>query len=257
MNRIDELFKEKKTNILSVYFTAGYPDLNSTLEIVKVLESAGADMVEIGMPFSDPMADGPVIQHSNEKALMNGMSLKLLFGQLSHIRDEVKIPLLLMGYLNPVIQFGVENFCRHCLSIGIDGVIIPDLPPQIYTKEYFPVFNKFNLYNILLITPQSADDRISAIDKISLGFIYMVSSSAVTGTKGDFSEDQIAYFRRIQNMNLNNPCLIGFGISDRETFINAGKYARGAIIGSAFIKVLGMDKNVTENINRFIRNIRS
>jgi tryptophan synthase alpha chain len=257
MNRIDKLFREKTGNILSVYFTAGYPDLDSTMEIIKALESAGADIIEIGMPFSDPMADGPVIQHSNEKALKNGMSLKFLFSQLSHIRDEVKIPLLLMGYLNPVIQFGVENFCIHCKRIGIDGVIIPDLPPQIYIKEYFPVFNKNNLYNILLITPQSTDDRISAIDNISCGFIYMVSSSSVTGTKGDFSEDQISYFRRIQNMNLKNPCLIGFGISDRETFINAGKYARGAIIGSAFIKVLGIDNNVTENINQFIRNIKS
>jgi tryptophan synthase alpha chain len=257
MNRIDKLFKEKKTNILSVYFTAGYPNLDSTIEIIKALESAGADMIEIGIPFSDPMADGPVIQLSNEIALRNGMSLKLLFNQLLHIRDEVKIPLLLMGYLNPVIQFGIENFCKHCNSVGIDGIIIPDLPPQIYIEEYLPVFNKYNIYNILLITPQSTDDRISAIDKISHGFIYMVASSSVTGTKGDFAEDQISYFRRVQNMNLKNPCLIGFGISNRETFINAGKYSRGAIIGSAFIKVLGKDSNVIENINQFIRNIKS
>jgi tryptophan synthase alpha chain len=257
MNRIDKLFREKKSNILSIYFTAGYPDLYSTIKIIKALESAGVDMIEIGMPFSDPMADGPVIQRSNEKALKNGMSLKLLFSQLSHIRNEVKIPLLLMGYLNPVIQFGVDNFCVQCNSIGIDGVIIPDLPPQIYIEDYLAVFNKYNLYNILLITPESSPDRISVIDKISRGFIYMVASSSVTGTKGDFSEDQISYFRRVQSMHLENPGLIGFGISDRETFINAGKYARGAIIGSAFVKVLGKDNNIIENINQFIGNIKS
>jgi tryptophan synthase alpha chain len=257
MNRIDKLFREKAGNILSVYFTAGYPDLDSTIDIIKALESAGVDMIEIGMPFSDPMADGPVIQHSNEKALKNGMTLKLLFSQLSDIRNEVKIPLLLMGYLNPVIQFGVENFCIKCHSIGIDGVILPDLPPQIYIEEYLPVFNKYNLYNILLITPQSTADRISVIDKISRGFIYMVASSSVTGTKGDFSEDQISYFSRVKNMNLKNPGLIGFGISNRETFINAGKYSRGAIIGSAFVKVLAKDNNVIENIKQFINDIKS
>ena len=257
MNRIDKLFKEKKANILSVYFTAGYPDLDSATIIIKALENAGVDMIEIGIPFSDPMADGPVIQHSNEQALKNGMSLKLLFSQLSEIRKEVKIPLLLMGYLNPVIQFGIANFCAECNSIGIDGVILPDLPPQIFADEYLSIFDKYNLYNILLISPQSSADRISVIDKVSRGFIYMVSSSSVTGAKGDFSQDQISYFRRVQSMHLRNPGLIGFGISDRETFINAGKYSRGAIIGSAFVKLLGKDGNVIENINQFIRNIKS
>jgi len=257
MNRIDKLFKEKKTNILSVYFTAGYPNLDSTTVIIKALENAGADMIEIGMPFSDPMADGPVIQHSNEQALKNGMSLKLLFSQLSGIRKEVKIPLLLMGYLNPVIQFGIANFCAECSSVGIDGVILPDLPPQNFVEEYFSIFDKYNLYNILLISPQSSAERIYTIDKISRGFIYMVSSSSVTGTKNDFSEEQVAYFKRVQNMNLDNPCLIGFGISNRETYNKAGKYARGAIIGSAFVKSLGKDDKVIENIGRFIRKIRS
>ena len=257
MNRIDKLFKEKKTNILSVYFTAGYPNLDSTTVIIKALENAGADMIEIGMPFSDPMADGPVIQHSNEQALKNGMSLKLLFSQLSGIRKEVKIPLLLMGYLNPVIQFGIANFCAECSSVGIDGVILPDLPPQSFVEEYFSIFDKYNLYNILLISPQSSAERIYTIDKISRGFIYMVSSSSVTGTKNDFSEEQVAYFKRVQNMNLDNPCLIGFGISNRETYNKAGKYARGAIIGSAFVKSLGKDDKVIENIGRFIRKIRS
>jgi tryptophan synthase alpha chain len=256
MNRIDKLFKDKIGNILSVYFTAGYPQLDSTAGIVRTLEDAGVDMVEIGIPFSDPMADGPVIQRSNEKALQNGMSLKLLFNQLKNIRQEVKIPLLLMGYLNPVIQFGVEEFCAKCMETGIDGVILPDLPPLIYTEEYLSVFNKYNLYNILLITPQSSVERISAVDKISRGFIYMVSSSSVTGTKGNFSDDQISYFKKVKEMNLENPCLIGFGISNRETFINAGKYARGGIIGSAFVKILGQDGNIYDKINQFVQELK-
>jgi tryptophan synthase alpha chain len=257
MNRIDKLFDVKKTHILSVYFTAGYPQLDSTVNIIKALAEAGTDMIEIGMPFSDPMADGPVIQRSNEKALENGMNLNLLFNQLSDIRKEVKIPLLLMGYLNPVIQFGVENFCMQCMRIGIDGVILPDLPPLVYTEEYLSIFNKYNLYNILLISPQSSIERISDIDKISRGFIYMVSSSSVTGSKVNFTDDQMSYFRRVSEMNLENPCLIGFGISNRETFINAGKYARGGIIGSAFVKTLRKEGNMTGNITQFIKEIRS
>ena len=256
MNRIDKLFREKKTNILSVYFTAGYPDLDSTVVIIKALENAGVDIIEIGMPFSDPMADGPVIQHSNEIALKNGMSLKLLFRQLSDIRKEVKIPLLLMGYLNPVIQYGIENFCIQCENTGIDGVILPDLPPVVYTEDYHQIFNKHKLYNILLISPQSVAERISYIDKISRGFIYMVSSSAVTGSRGDFSADQISYFKRVCEMKLENPCLIGFGISNHETFINAGKYSGGGIIGSAFVKILGKSGDLTGNINQFMKGIR-
>jgi len=256
MNRIDKLFKDKKSNILSVYFTAGYPYLDSTTGILRALADSGADMIEIGMPFSDPMADGPVIQRSNEKALQNGMSIKMLFKQLNNIRDKVKIPLLLMGYLNPVIQFGVGNFCRQCMETGIDGVILPDLPPLVYTEQYLPFFEKYNLYNILLITPQSDNERISTIDKISRGFIYMVSSSSVTGIKGNFSDEQVSYFERINEMNLKNPCLIGFGISNQETFKKAGKYARGGIIGSAFVNILGQDGNVEEKITQFIKKIR-
>ena len=256
MNRIDKLFREKKGTILSVYFTAGYPRLDSTAGIIGALTEAGADMIEIGMPFSDPVADGPVIQHSSEKALRNGMNLKLLFDQLSEIRHEVKIPLLLMGYLNPVMQFGVENFCRECTRTGIDGVILPDLPPIVYKEEYFSIFNMYNLYNILLISPQSSVERITAIDKISRGFVYMVSSSSVTGSKGNFSDDQISYFKRVGEMKLRNPVLIGFGISNHETFINAGKFARGGIIGSAFVNILEQDGNDFENINQFIKEIR-
>ena len=256
MNRIDKLFREKKCTILSVYFTAGYPRLDSTAGIIGALAEAGADMIEIGMPFSDPVADGPVIQHSSEKALRNGMNLKLLFDQLSEIRHEVKIPLLLMGYLNPVMQFGVENFCRECTRTGIDGVILPDLPPIVYKEEYFSIFNMYNLYNIMLISPQSSVERITAIDKISRGFVYMVSSSSVTGSKGNFSDDQISYFKRVGEMKLRNPVLIGFGISNHETFINAGKFARGGIIGSAFVNILEQDGNDFENINQFMKEIR-
>jgi tryptophan synthase alpha chain len=255
MNRIDKLFKEKTSNILSVYFTAGYPELDSTVKIIKALVNAGADMIEIGMPFSDPTADGPVIQGSNEKALRNGMSLKLLFKYLSEIRKEVEIPLILMGYLNPVIQFGIENFCSECARTGIDGVILPDLPPEVLREEFLQVFDKYNLYNILLISPQSTADRILKIDKLSRGFIYMVSSSSVTGSRKGFSGEQISYFKRVSEMKLHNPRLIGFGISDHETFINAGKYSAGGIIGSAFVRVLGDSASLKENIDKFIKGV--
>ena len=257
MNRIDKLFKEKKNNILSVYFTAGYPQSDSTITIIRALAEYGADMIEIGIPFSDPMADGPVIQRSNEQALKNGMTLKLLFNQLIDIRNEVKIPILLMGYLNPVIQFGVESFCRQCSKAGIDGVILPDLPPAVYVKEYRTIFNRYDLYNILLISPQSSAERVKDIDQLSRGFIYMVSSSSVTGSRGNFTDEQMSYFKRTGEMNLENPCLIGFGISDHNTFINAGKYARGGIIGSAFVKILAKDGNLKENVGQFIREIRN
>jgi tryptophan synthase alpha chain len=257
MNRIDKLFNSEKNNILSIYFTAGYPNLDSTAGIIRTLAEAGADMIEIGIPFSDPMADGPVIQHSNQVALQNGMNLKLLFNQLSDIRKKVEIPLLLMGYLNPVMQFGIENFCSECSRNGIDGVIIPDLPPRIFTEEYISFFNEYDLYNILLISPQSSDDRISALDKISRGFIYMVSSSSVTGTKNRFTDDQISYFRRVQEMDLKNPCLIGFGISNNETFADACRLSRGGIIGSGFIKILEMKGDSTENIFQYIKDIKN
>jgi tryptophan synthase alpha chain len=257
MNRIDKLFSSKKTNILSIYFTAGYPNLDSTAGIIRTLAEAGANMIEIGIPFSDPMADGPVIQHSNQVALKNGMNLKLLFKQLSGIRKEIEIPLLLMGYLNPVLQFGIENFCAECSRTGIDGIILPDLPPQIYAEEYIELFNKYDLHNILLISPQSSRDRILALDKISRGFIYMVSSSSVTGTKNRFTDDQISYFTRVKDMNLKNPCLIGFGISNHGAFTDAGKYSRGGIIGSGFVKILGMEGNISEHIVQYLKEIKS
>ena len=256
MNRIDKLFRDRKNEILSVYFTAGYPNLDSTAGIIKALSNSGADMIEIGMPFSDPIADGPVIQQSNQKALQNGISLKLLFQQLSDIRDEVGIPLLLMGYLNPMMQFGIEKFCAQCERIGIDGVILPDLPPRIYLEEYLNIFDKYKLYNILLITPQSSKERIAYIDKISRGFIYMVSSSSVTGSREGFSDDQMSYFKRVSEMKLANPCLIGFGISNHKTFVDAGKFARGGIIGSAFVKTLGKEGDSVEIVRKFMIGIR-
>jgi tryptophan synthase alpha chain len=256
MNRIDKLFKEKTDKILSVYFTAGYPNLDSTAGIIKALAYSGVDMIEIGIPFSDPVADGPVIQLSNEKALRNGMNLKLLFDQLSDIRAEIKIPLLLMGYLNPVMQFGVGKFCAECERIGIDGIILPDLPPLVYIEEYLDLFNRHNLYNIMLITPQSSKERILEIDELSRGFIYMVSSSSVTGSRQGFSDDQMSYFERVSKMKLKNPCLTGFGISDHNTFINASRFTRGGIIGSAFIKTLGKGGDSVMNISEFIIGIR-
>ena len=230
--------------------------MDSTSGIIKALADSGADMIEIGIPFSDPIADGPVIQQSNQKALQNGISLKLLFKQLSEIRNDVKIPLLLMGYLNPVMQFGIEKFCEQCECFGIDGVILPDLPPSVYMEDYLNIFDKYNLHNILLITPQSSVERIAYIDKISKGFIYMVSSSSVTGSREGFSDDQMSYFKRVNKMKLRNPCLIGFGISDHNTFMNAAKYARGGIIGSAFVKALGKEGDSVEIIRKFINGIR-
>ena len=256
MNRINKLFQTRSGNILSIYFTAGYPLVDSTAGIIKDLAMAGVDMIEIGMPFSDPLADGPVIQKSSEVALRNGMSINLLFRQLTNIRREVTIPLILMGYLNPVLKFGMEKFCRKCAETEIDGVILPDLPPEVYLEQYSRLFEKYNLNNIFLISPQSDYERIRMIENISRSFIYMVSSSSVTGVKGKFSGIQLSYFKRVKEMKLNNPLLIGFGISDHETFINACKYAGGAIIGSAFVKELGEDGDIADKIYKFVKGIR-
>jgi tryptophan synthase alpha chain len=256
MNRIDELFQTRRGNILSVFFTAGYPLIDSTTGIIKHLSEAGADMIEIGMPFSDPVADGPVIQKSSEKALRNGMSIEILFKQLANIRDNISIPLLLMGYINPVLKFGVEKFCRKCAETGIDGVILPDLPPDVYLDRYSELFEKYGIHNILLITPQTDAERIRMIDKICRGFIYMVSSYSITGIKGDFTEEQLSYFSRIKNMNLINPRLIGFGISDKQAFIKACGLAQGAITGSAFVKMLSETGGDYENIKKFVQNLR-
>lgn len=237
MNRINKKLKENK-KLLSIYFSAGYPSLNDTVTIIEALEKNGVDMIEIGLPFSDPLADGPTIQASSTQALKNGMTTQVLFNQLKDIRQTVSIPLIVMGYFNPMLQYGVEAFCKKCQEIGIDGLIIPDLPVDVYNEQYKTTFEKYGLINVFLITPQTSVERINFIDSISNGFIYMVSSASVTGSQSGFGDEQTAYFKRIASMNLKNPQVIGFGISDHETFTQATQYAKGAIIGSAFIKHL-------------------
>lgn len=255
MNRIQQLFAKKK-DILSVYFTAGYPNLNDTVTVLESLEKAGVDLVEIGMPFSDPLADGPTIQASSLVALNNGMSIKLLFEQLTDIRKKVSIPLVLMGYINPVHKFGIENFVAKCAEVGIDGVILPDLPFNEYLEEHKPTFDKAGLSNIFLVTPQTPDDRIKLIDASTSGFIYLVSSAAVTGAKKGLSQTQIDYFKRIKSLNLKNPSLIGFGIGDHDSYVQTCRYASGAIVGSAFVKMLGDSKDIAADVTKFVKEIR-
>ncbi len=255
MNRIEKLFSNKRKNILSIYFTAGYPRRDDTLSIIRDLGQAGADMIEIGVPFSDPVADGPVIQRSSEKALNNGMSVKLLFKQLEKIRSVTDIPLILMGYINPFFRFGMENLVKKCLEAGIDGTIIPDLPVEEYLGSYEAIYKENGLHNIFLISPQTPTDRIIYLDSISQGFLYMVSTSSTTGIKMGFDESQLAYFRKVQDLNLKSPFLTGFGISDRGSFEQACAFSNGAIIGSAFINALDEKGDLTEKIGRFIRKI--
>ncbi|MDR1601341.1 MAG: tryptophan synthase subunit alpha [Tannerella sp.] len=251
MNRITRLFESKKQGgILSVYFTAGYPSLNDTAPILEALESHGVDMAEIGIPFSDPMADGPVIQQSSAQALRNGMSLRLLFEQLADIRRTVDIPLLLMGYLNPVMQYGFEAFCRSCKAVGIDGMIIPDLPFADYMANYKNVAESLDLKVVMLVTPETSDARIRLIDRHTDGFIYMVSSASVTGVQQDFDEARQSYFRRIHAMNLRNPRLIGFGVSNKATFDAALAHASGAIIGSRFVRLLAETASPAEAVEK-------
>ncbi|MEN8202925.1 MAG: tryptophan synthase subunit alpha [Bacteroidota bacterium] len=258
MNRIDRLFDENTGEILSIYITAGYPALNDTPTLLKALAAHGADMIEIGIPFSDPLADGPVIQHSSQIALKNGMSLDFLFKQLKDIRDSIDIPLLLMGYLNPVLQMGVENFLENCRSTGIDGVIIPDLPPDEYESRYRKLFQSFGIHHVLLVTPHTGTERIQRIAALSSGFLYLVSDSSTTGSKSSVAGHQLEYFQRIQKMNLPLPSLIGFGISNHETFMAACAYARGAIIGSAFIRALAEEEDLTldQKVKKFIGKVK-
>lgn len=248
MNRINKLFEEKKKDILSIYFTAGYPNLNDTVEIIKELENNGIDLLEIGIPFSDPMADGPTIQASGNIALKNGISLKLLFEQLKDIRKDVNIPLIMMGYLNPIMQYGFEIFCGKCNEIGIDGAIIPDLPFDDYINDYKPIADKYNVKIIMLITPETSEERIRLIDKHTDGFIYMVSSASTTGAQKQFDEKKQAYFEKVNAMDLKNPRLIGFGISNKATLEAAQANASGAIIGSKFITLLTETGNVKDAI---------
>jgi len=260
-NRLSSLFESGRNGLLSVYYTAGFPAISDTIPVAKALEEYGADLLEIGIPFSDPIADGPTIQASNDVALANGMNIGFLFDQIKDLRNEVKIPVLLMGYFNPVYQFGVEKFCQNCQGVGIDGLIIPDMPLWEYETKWKAIFEKYNLFNIFLITPYTPKERILAIDGLSSSFIYMVSSASVTGTKISISEDQIGYFDRIKKMNLKSPALIGFGMSNRESFLNACNFSRGAIIGSAFIEILKkLDSQISTDrflpIKQFIKAIK-
>lgn len=256
MNRISALFTSRKEPILNIYATAGYPNLEDTMPVLHALQEGGVDIIEIGMPYSDPVADGETIQQSNQVSLDHGMTVAHLFEQLTDMRSSITVPVLLMGYINPVLQFGVERFCQKCQEVGVDGLILPDLPLAEYQLSYQSIFEKYGLLNIFLITPQTSDERIKQIDAVSEGFIYMVSSASTTGAKSGISTDQENYFKRIDGMKLKNPRLVGFGISDRESFLKASNGASGAIIGSAFVKLLGSAKNLREEIVGFVKSIK-
>lgn len=249
MNRLSSLFENKRENLLSVYFTAGFPQLDSTAGIIDELCNAGADMIEVGIPFSDPMADGPVIQHSGSVALRNGMTLRLLFDQVEKAREKNPgTPIIAMGYLNPIMQMGAETFFSRAKQAGIDGVIIPDLPFSTYMSEYKELSDRYDIPVIMLITPETSEERIRLIDSHCEGFIYMVSAASTTGARDSFTESQLAYFRRIDSMGLRHPRLIGFGISNKATYDEACRYSAGAIIGSQFIKLLETEPGPAEAV---------
>ncbi|HJT73155.1 MAG TPA: tryptophan synthase subunit alpha [Chitinophaga sp.] len=254
-NRIDQLFAAKKNGILNIYCTAGFPELNDTLPVMKSLQAAGADLIELGMPFSDPLADGPVIQDSSTRAIKNGMSLRVLFEQLKDFRKEISVPVVLMGYLNPVLLYGIENFCKKCAEVGVDGVILPDLPMEEYESDYKAIFEQNGLHLIFLATPETSDARLRKIDGLSRGFVYAVSSSSTTGKDKDMSHQQ-QYFERLKGMQLKNPVLIGFGIKDKATFDAACAYSNGAIIGTAFIRAIENTTNLDTAIRQFIAGVK-
>lgn len=256
MNRIEELFKKKQHAILSVYCTAGFPRLEDTLTVLRALEEGGADMIELGMPYSDPLADGPVIQHSSTIALQNGMTIKKLFEQLKNFRQEVSVPVLLMGYMNPILQYGFEKFCADASTVGIDGLILPDLPEYEYETEYGAIIKKYKLDFVFLVTPETSDERVKRLDKLSSGFLYAVSSSSTTGKDKNMAGVK-PYLQRIKNLKLNNPLVVGFGIKDKTTFQEACEDAQGAIIGTAFIKALEDGTNAEKATKNFLNEIIS
>ncbi len=256
MNRLDKLFANKKKDILNVYFTAGHPNLKDTQDIILTLEEAGVDLIELGMPYSDPMADGPTIQDSSTVALKNGMNVELLFEEIKKVREKTQIPLIMMGYFNQVMQFGEERFFRTCAAVGVDGLILPDLPVYVFEEKYRALFEELGLRISFLISPQTSEERIRQIDNLARGFIYMVSSSSITGSKSGISEEQIAYFNRINDMQLKNPRLIGFGISDHATYTTACQFSSGAIIGSAFIRTLDKATDIKGAIKTFVKMVR-
>lgn len=256
MNRINHLFSSKEKDLLSIYFCAGHPTLEGTAEVIKTLQDNGVKMVEIGIPFSDPMADGVVIQNAATQALRNGMSLKVLFEQLKDIRKTVTIPLVLMGYLNPIMQFGFEHFCKQCTECGVDGMIIPDLPFKDYQEHYRIIAERYNLRIIMLITPETSEERVREIDEHTDGFIYMVSSASTTGAQQDFDVQKRNYFKRIEEMKLRNPRMVGFGISNKATFKAACEHASGAIIGSRFVTLLGEEKDPQQAITSLLNGLK-
>jgi tryptophan synthase alpha chain len=254
MTRIGELFLKKDNKVLNVYCTAGYPRLTSTMEVMKALQDNGADLIELGMPYSDPLADGPVIQASSSKALDNGMTIATLLNQLKDLRPAIRVPVLLMGYMNPVLQYGFEKFCADAAAVGVDGLILPDLPIYEFETEYGPVIKKYGLDFIFLVTPETSSARIGKVDSLSSGFIYAVSSSSTTGKDKDIN-DQQAYFERLREMGLRNPVLVGFGIKDKTTFDAACRYANGAIIGTAYIRALEDTTDIPGATKTFLSSI--
>lgn len=254
MSRIEALFQRKKEKILNVYCTAGYPQPDSTLKIMKALQENGADMIELGMPYSDPLADGPVIQHSSGIALSNGMTIKKLFEQLTDFRKDIHLPVILMGYMNPVLQYGFEKFCADASAVGVDGLILPDLPAYEFEMEYGPVIKKHGLDFIFLVTPETSAERIKKLDHLSNGFLYAVSSSSTTGSNKNMSEVS-HYLQKLNGLGLRNPVLVGFGIGDRQSFDEACRYAKGAIIGTAFIKALKNSENEENSVKQFLRSV--
>lgn len=252
---LSEVFANRR-NLLSIYFTAGYPQLDDTAQVIKALDSAGVDMIEVGFPFSDPLADGPVIQESSKVALSNGINTQLIFDQLKSIKGSVQAPLIAMGYLNPVLQFGMERYLQCCVESGIQAVILPDMPVEVYREEYADLFEKYEIPMVFLITPSTSDERIRLIDSISKSFIYMVSTSATTGARTGFSETNLAYFERVKALQLRSPLIIGFGISNSDTFNQACQFANGAIIGSAYIKAIA-EGDLAINTEHFIRSIKA
>lgn len=257
MSLIKNLFQHKQRNILSVYCTAGYPHLHSTVEVMRTLQNQGADMIELGMPYSDPLADGPTIQASNGIALHNGMTIEKMLEQLKNFRnttdekDAIRIPVLLMGYMNPILQYGFEKFCRQAAELPVDGLILPDLPEYEFEMIYGDIIKRYGLDFVFLVTPETSEERVRKLDSLSTGFLYAVSSSSITGSDKDFSAVE-SYLQRLQNMQLNNPVLVGFGIKDKQTFQSACKYANGAIIGTAYIKALEGTTDISEATNQFL-----
>jgi tryptophan synthase alpha chain len=254
MSRIDQLFREKKERILNVYCTAGYPHADSTVPVIKALQDSGADLVELGMPYSDPLADGPVIQGSSSVALKNGMTISRLFRQLENFRKEITIPVVLMGYLNPLLQYGFERFCAQATAVGVDGLIIPDIPMYEFEKEYKDIMEKHGLDFIFLVTPETSDERIKKLDSLTNGFLYAVSSSSITGSEKDFTA-VTGYLNKLNQLGLRNPVLVGFGIKDKKGFEMACAHANGAIIGSAFIKALEGAADVEAKTKEFVEGI--